>query len=710
MSKFRLLFLGLIIMPVLQAFSQEQNHPVMINVRGEQLMVFPADNSPGIVWGPRTLKRTYAHDMDDGQKNTLDIVKAYGNQNNSEYAANICHQLDAYGYTDWYLPSVNEIRLVYQQKETIGGFMQGRYWTSTDNQWSAGNPFILDFSNGVRNSLNSGSHAGVRCVRRPEIPVEPVMSAGPVHKSGDFISVAFFRINEQGTSGLLFASKMIGFFSAAAFNESAVAIAADLLKTEAKSLGIRKLLETSPGADREPAFISILFPLAAQKEAILIDDLVFLKGYHRNELPPLGVPLTLHYMPQNPGEEGPILAKPGFFKKKDLDESSQKYLTVSEAGMASRVLQSPERTFQTMGVAGMYTQYQGETMMIMKEYAHYDVGFSSGTSPGFIAIRIPADMEKLPAPGSVVHIYGSTRNLSGLGMAPRLWIDHTPWYRPKVAKYVETEKMTLLGGKNIRKEHIAFDQSIFSLYSDHTVYQSVVVDLSATYADASDKKTNEKDRYFSGTFSFEMKNNEKQTISREIEGHLIELQIDPVNNLHFNLFFNGVYYDLYDAPRGPGRNSLIWWEEGKTIEIPGNSSVLEIPVLLTIRVISETAEGKHVEIKVRKNRHYGYYYDITEFLGHYFCRYGSKYNFYRQGKDLYLQVENESPYLKSGKLEKTGYRTYKRSTYSGMGIVTTGFTFNKSPNNKYDWGHKKVNVIPGLVDYPSQGFLLYKVN
>jgi hypothetical protein len=47
-------------------------------------------------------------------------------------AARLCADLTEGGYSDWYLPSQGELTAMYTNKDTIGGFENGYYWTSTE--------------------------------------------------------------------------------------------------------------------------------------------------------------------------------------------------------------------------------------------------------------------------------------------------------------------------------------------------------------------------------------------------------------------------------------------------------------------------------------------------------------------------------------------------------------------------------------------------
>ena len=54
-----------------------------------------------------------------GKSNTLKIVETEGVEG---FAANICDELPLGGKLDWFLPSVDELELMYNKKDIIGGF------------------------------------------------------------------------------------------------------------------------------------------------------------------------------------------------------------------------------------------------------------------------------------------------------------------------------------------------------------------------------------------------------------------------------------------------------------------------------------------------------------------------------------------------------------------------------------------------------------
>lgn len=71
-------------------------------------------------------------DIGTGQANTLAIITDCGSE--VGYAAKICHFYDDGTYDDWYLPSKDELNLMWELRYRIGNFSgSDSYWSSTEH-------------------------------------------------------------------------------------------------------------------------------------------------------------------------------------------------------------------------------------------------------------------------------------------------------------------------------------------------------------------------------------------------------------------------------------------------------------------------------------------------------------------------------------------------------------------------------------------------
>jgi predicted nucleic acid-binding Zn ribbon protein len=98
-----------------------------------------------------------------GMSNTQKIVEIQGN---GSYAAKLCSDLTQGGYSDWFLPSENELNLMYRilHLKGLGGFEPDEYWSSSE--YDAGCVYTLDFDGGqVSNHECFREFKRVRAVR-----------------------------------------------------------------------------------------------------------------------------------------------------------------------------------------------------------------------------------------------------------------------------------------------------------------------------------------------------------------------------------------------------------------------------------------------------------------------------------------------------------------------------------------------------------------
>ena len=80
-------------------------------------------------------------------------------------AAQRCLQLDINGFTDWFLPSREELNLIYQNLKLndLGDFSNSWYWSST--QHSQGSGWSQWFNGGSHSGNAKNSTASVRAIR-----------------------------------------------------------------------------------------------------------------------------------------------------------------------------------------------------------------------------------------------------------------------------------------------------------------------------------------------------------------------------------------------------------------------------------------------------------------------------------------------------------------------------------------------------------------
>lgn len=100
-----------------------------------------------------------------GNQNTTRIIQVYGS--GSSYAALLCNQYTGGGYTDWYLPSVDELSLMFMGSISNTNLPQDQanYWSSTEYSANNNQSLYVRFTDGDQNHQNSTSSNSVRCIR-----------------------------------------------------------------------------------------------------------------------------------------------------------------------------------------------------------------------------------------------------------------------------------------------------------------------------------------------------------------------------------------------------------------------------------------------------------------------------------------------------------------------------------------------------------------
>lgn len=129
------------------------------------LIASTSDQSTGIRWynGANTTTGATGTAIGTGLSNTNTIITSQGATATS-YAAGIARAYTGGGYTDWFLPSKDELYKVYLNRSSIGSYTWYFYWTSSE----AGNniAWLQNFDgSGYQGFTGKDATAYVRAIR-----------------------------------------------------------------------------------------------------------------------------------------------------------------------------------------------------------------------------------------------------------------------------------------------------------------------------------------------------------------------------------------------------------------------------------------------------------------------------------------------------------------------------------------------------------------
>ncbi len=144
----------------------------------------PAAEQSGLIAATDDLVAPWAPDGDEttsvpgtgtalgsGSANTTLIMLQYGP---GEYAASVARAYNGGGFSDWYLPSKDEVAQLYANEDQIGGFDGDDYWSSSE--YTAGNAWAEYFYLGVPFSGAKHFEERLRPVR--SFPADPAKAIG----------------------------------------------------------------------------------------------------------------------------------------------------------------------------------------------------------------------------------------------------------------------------------------------------------------------------------------------------------------------------------------------------------------------------------------------------------------------------------------------------------------------------------------------------
>jgi hypothetical protein len=135
-----------------------------VDASGEHgLIAAPTDLGNNIGWGclGTTINGADGLAQGSGSQNTIDILNGCAEAGT---AAKMCSDLVSGGFSDWYLPSKEELNLMFQKKDMIGGFIKDNYWSSSEV--NADRAWLQDFDAGNQYSTTTKDwQTSVRAIR-----------------------------------------------------------------------------------------------------------------------------------------------------------------------------------------------------------------------------------------------------------------------------------------------------------------------------------------------------------------------------------------------------------------------------------------------------------------------------------------------------------------------------------------------------------------
>jgi len=126
------------------------------------LIITTTDGAPGgTIWGCKgTNISGTGTSLGTGAANTTSIDNGCAS---TTIPAHYCQNLTKTGYSDWYLPSKDELNQVYVNRAAINGLSAFSYWSSS--QVDANNAWSQSFPSGTQTSNDKNNNAYTRCIR-----------------------------------------------------------------------------------------------------------------------------------------------------------------------------------------------------------------------------------------------------------------------------------------------------------------------------------------------------------------------------------------------------------------------------------------------------------------------------------------------------------------------------------------------------------------
>ncbi len=147
------------------AYILQSGDPGYIAGQTHGLIATASDQSTGAIFGCilTNISGASGTALGTGNQNTIDIMAGCPT---AGIAARIAGDLVLNGYSDWYLPSKDELHKLYLNKAAIGGITNNIYWSSSENdEFDSWVEFLINLGGGAQ-YLDGKDHSHyVRAVR-----------------------------------------------------------------------------------------------------------------------------------------------------------------------------------------------------------------------------------------------------------------------------------------------------------------------------------------------------------------------------------------------------------------------------------------------------------------------------------------------------------------------------------------------------------------
>jgi len=147
------------------AYILQDGDPGYVSGQTHGLIAADAEQSTGAGWGCYGTEISGADGtaLGTGAQNTQDIVNPVTGCSAAGIAARLCNDLELNGYSDWYLPSKDELDKLYNNRVAIGGFADAYYWSSSEHSNSYA--WFRDFGSTYQSYSSKNSTYYVRAIR-----------------------------------------------------------------------------------------------------------------------------------------------------------------------------------------------------------------------------------------------------------------------------------------------------------------------------------------------------------------------------------------------------------------------------------------------------------------------------------------------------------------------------------------------------------------